>query len=120
MVTWINRYWIWRYLNQRMWVGPCVGMVAGLVTARLGRALDTALGYRMDLNADAVGTVLITLASSMFTFVVFVSSALLIALQLASTQLTPRILGLVFRDPVTKWSMTLFVFTFSLDRKSVV
>ena len=38
----------------------------------------------MPIEPDAARTVLITLASSMFTFVVFVSSALLIALQLAS------------------------------------
>ena len=42
------------------------------------------------------------MAASMFTFIVFVSSALLVAVQLASAQLTPRIIGIVFRDPVTK------------------
>ena len=58
--------------------------------------------------------VLGTMASSMFTFIVFVSSALLVAVQLASAQLTPRIIALVFRDPVTKFSLTVFVFTFHL------
>ena len=49
----------------------------------------------------------------MFTFIVFVCSALLVSVQLASAQLTPRIIGIVFRDPVTKLSTTLFVFAFA-------
>ena len=55
------------------------------------------------------------MASSMFTFIVFVCSALLIAVQLASAQLTPRIIALVFRDPVTKCSLTVFVFSFTFS-----
>ena len=53
------------------------------------------------------------MASSMFTFIVFVSSALLVAVQLASAQLTPRIIAIVFKNPVTKFSLTVFVFTFT-------
>jgi uncharacterized membrane protein len=51
----------------------------------------------------------------MFTFIVFVSSALLIAVQLASAQLSPRIIAIVFRDPITKISLTLFVFIFTFS-----
>jgi uncharacterized membrane protein len=56
------------------------------------------------------------LASSMFTFIVFVSSALLIAVQIASTQLSPRIIAIVFKDTAIKLSLTwfVFIFTFSL------
>ena len=54
-----------------------------------------------------------TLASSMFTLIVFVASALLVAVQLASAQLTPRIIALVFRDPFTRLSMSVFAFTFA-------
>ena len=56
-----------------------------------------------------------SLASSVFTLVVFVSSALLVAVQLVSSQLTPRIIAIVFRDPVTKYALTVFVFTFTLS-----
>ena len=60
------------------------------------------------------------MASSMFTFIVFVCSALLIAVQLASTQLTPRIIGFVFRDPVTKIALTIFVFVFTFSQAVLV
>jgi uncharacterized membrane protein len=49
----------------------------------------------------------------MLTFIVFLSSSLLLVVQLASAQLTPRIIGVVFRDRVTRFALTLFTFTFT-------
>jgi uncharacterized membrane protein len=57
--------------------------------------------------------VLGALAASMLTFIVFVFSILLVAVQLASAQLTPRIIAVVYRAPVLKLSLTFFVFTFT-------
>ena len=50
------------------------------------------------------------LGASLFTFIVFVCSSLLLVVQLASAQLTPRIIAVLFRDPVTKFTLTLLVF----------
>jgi uncharacterized membrane protein len=88
-------------------------MVAALLVARLLHGLEEFEGWGSKFNPDTARAVLGTLASSMFTFIVFVCSALLVAVQLASAQLTPRIIGIVFRDPVTKYSSTLFVFSFA-------
>jgi uncharacterized membrane protein len=74
-----------------------------------------AMGLEASLNPEAMRTLLGTLAASMFTFVVFVCSALLIAVQLASAQLTPRIIAFVFRDSVTKLALSLFVFIFTFS-----
>jgi uncharacterized membrane protein len=54
-----------------------------------------------------------TIASSMFTFIVFLCSSLLLVVQLASAQLTPRIISLLFRDPVVRLAMTVFTFCFT-------
>jgi uncharacterized membrane protein len=51
----------------------------------------------------------------MLTFIVFLSSTLLLAVQLASGQLTPRVIPFVFRDPITKFSLTVFAYTFTLS-----
>jgi uncharacterized membrane protein len=51
------------------------------------------------------------MASSMFTIIIFVSSALLVSVQLASSQLTPRVIAIVFKDPVTRFSLTAFLFS---------
>jgi uncharacterized membrane protein len=72
------------------------------------------------VDADTARTVLATMASSLFTSVVFVCTALLVAVQLASAALTPRIIGLVFRDPVTKFSLTMLVFTFTFSLAALV
>src|SRR5262249_11245217 len=45
---------------------------------------------------------------------------LLVAVQLASAALTPRIIGLVFRDPITKFSLTLLVFTFTFSLSALI
>jgi uncharacterized membrane protein len=60
------------------------------------------------------------MASSMFTFIVFVSSALLVSVQLASSQLTPRIIAIVFKDPLTRFSLTAFVFFFTFSLGALV
>src|SRR5262249_24454171 len=42
-----------------------------------------------------------------------VFSVLLVAVQIASAQLTPRVIALVLRDPLTKFALTVFVFTYT-------
>jgi len=112
-MTWLQRYRVWHYVTNSVCVLPSVSIVVALVAVRLFHRLDDALGLESSFDPDGIRTLLGTLAGSMFTFVVFVCSALLIAVQLASAQLTPRIIALVFRDPVTKYSLTLFVFIFT-------
>jgi uncharacterized membrane protein len=88
-------------------------MLAALIGARSLHGIEKAYGWESNLPPGTAQAVLGTMASSMFTFIVFVSSALLVAVQLASSQLTPRIIGIVFRDPITKGALVVFVFTFT-------
>ncbi len=112
-MTWLRRYRIRHYVENSLWILPLVGIVAALVSARFLHWIDVALGWESDFDPDTARAVLGTMASSMFTFIVFVCSALLVALQLASAQLTPRIIAIAFKNPVTKLSLTVFVFTFT-------
>jgi len=112
-MTWLTRYRIRHYVSNSFWILPLASIVAALAAAMLLHAIEEAEGWESTLQPDTARAVLGTLASSMFTFIVFVCSALLVAVQLASAQLTPRIIGIVFRDPVTKLSTTLFVFAFA-------
>src|SRR4051812_48671414 len=112
-MTWLQRYRVRHYLANSIWILPLLGMVAGLVAVRLIHGVEEAMGWESRLHPDTVRAVLGTLASAMFTCIVFVSSALLVAVQLASSQLTPRIIAIVFKDPVTKVSLVVFVFTFT-------
>ncbi|HEY7312954.1 MAG TPA: DUF2254 domain-containing protein [Gemmataceae bacterium] len=112
-MTWLQRYRVRFYVRNSIWIFPALGMAAALALVRLLHWIEGEMGWVSDISPETARTVLGTMAASMFTFVVFVSSALLIAVQLASAQLTPRVIAFVFRDPITRWSLTLFVFTFT-------
>jgi uncharacterized membrane protein len=111
-MTWLQRYHLRHYMANSIWVLPLLAVPAAIGAVRLVSWVDEVTGWQADFPPDTVRAVLSTMASAMFTFIVFVSSALLVAVQLASSQLTPRIIATVFRDPITKFSLTAFVFTF--------
>jgi uncharacterized membrane protein len=113
-MSWKRAYQARLAFRNAIWILPALGMVAGLVMIRILIAIDRSLGWDAGFPPESARALVSTLASSVFTLVVFVSSALLLAVQLASSQLTPRVIAIVFRDPVTKGLVTLFVFTFSL------
>ena len=114
-MNWLQRYRVRHYVRNSIWILPALGTVAALASIRLLFWIDQMLQWESGFQPDSARALLSTLASSVFTLIVFVSSALLLALQLASSQLTPRIIAIVFRDPVTKYSLTAFVFTFTLS-----
>ena len=119
-MTWLQRHRVRHYVGNSIWILPVLGMVAALGAVRLLNWVDAAMGWRSGFHPEAARTVLGTLSSSMFTLIVFVSSALLVAVQLASAQLTPRVIAIVFKDPVTKFSLAAFVFAFTFTLAALV
>jgi uncharacterized membrane protein len=114
-MTWLQRYHIRHYLQHSIVVLPVVGIAVALVTALLVNSLDRRMGWMSSQSPDSARMVIGALSGATFTFIVFLSSTLLLAVQLASGQLTPRIIAFVFKDPVTKASLTVFSFTFALS-----
>jgi uncharacterized membrane protein len=121
-MTWLFRYHVRNYVRSSLWLPPLFGMLAALAAARLLHHVDVELlsrwtkadpSWKPALDPDTARAVLGTLASSTFTFVVFVCSALLVAVQLASAQLTPRIIALVFEERGTRAALSLFTFAFT-------
>jgi uncharacterized membrane protein len=114
-MNWLGAYRVRQYVRNSIWILPSLGIVAALASIRLLISIDQVLHWESGFQPDSARALLSTLASSVFTLVVFVSSALLVAVQLASSQYTPRIIAIVFKDPVTKYSLTAFAFTFTLS-----
>lgn len=114
-MTWLQRYRIRHYIQNSIVVLPVLGIAAAIVGAWLISRIEATLGWQASFSAASVQTVIVTFAAAMLTFIVFLSSTLLVAVQLASGQLTPRIIAFVFRDPVTKGTLTVFSFTFTLS-----
>ena len=94
-MSWLDRYRLKLYVRNSIWIFPALSIGAGLIAVTLLNRIDLALGWEMNLGADTAQTVMGTVAASMFTLVVVSSSAVLVAVQLASAQLTPRIILLV-------------------------
>jgi uncharacterized membrane protein len=112
-MTWLQRYRISSFVRSSVWLPPVVGMIAALLLTPAIRLVDQALGWQAAVGPDGARALLGALASSMLTFIVFVFSILLVAVQLASAQLTPRIIATVYRNRILKVSLTVFVFTFT-------
>lgn len=119
-MNWLQRYHLSHYFKSSIWVLPVLGIVVALGTVRLLHTIEVALGWQLEVDPSTALTLLGTLAASMFTFLVFVCSALLISVQLASAALTPRFIGILLQAPATKLSLTVFVFTFTLTLAALV
>ena len=114
-MSWLQRYRIRLYLRNSFWVLPALSIPVALVAVSLLTRYERAVGSQANISPETARTVLSTIAASTFTLVALVSSALLVAVQLASAQLTPRIITMVYRDTPRKWGMALFVFTFTFS-----
>src|SRR5262245_44457559 len=108
-MNWYQRYRVAHYIDNSAWIFPVISMLAAVLAAYAIHWVDDYFDWRSGVAPETASTTLGLLASAMFTFIVFVASALLVAVQLASSQLTPRIIGVVFGDSVTRLALSVFV-----------
>jgi uncharacterized membrane protein len=112
-MLWLLRHQVQAFLRSSLWFYPLLGMGAALLAAAAVRAVDRWTGWTLPVSVDGVRTLAGTLASALLTFIVFVFSVLLVAVQLASAQQTPRVIALVLQDRWTRAALTVFVFTYT-------
>jgi uncharacterized membrane protein len=119
-MTWLQHYRLRHYLRNSIWVGPVATMVVAIFGVHTLHAIEQAMGWQANVNPETARGVLGALAGAMFTFIVFVCSSLLLVVQLASAQLTPRVIGTMFRDRVIKVTLAVFVFSFTFALAAMV
>ncbi|MGE5170089.1 MAG: DUF2254 domain-containing protein [Rudaea sp.] len=112
-LVWNRVYRAVSYAKSALWIVPFVAIVLVLALAPVLRALDARLGWEFAglavSGAQALYQTIITLTLS---FLVFTFGSLLVAIQVAGGQLTPRIIATtLLRDNVVRYSVGLFVFT---------
>ncbi len=112
-MSWLLRYRIRLYVRNSLWILPTLSIVTALLSVVALARIETAMGVRTSLSPDTARTILNTIAASTFTLLVLVSSAMLLAVQLSSAQLSPRIISMIYRMPHGKLAFTAFVFTFT-------
>lgn len=123
MMRWHQRYALASYLRSSMWVVPIAAYATFFVLIRiLGRLdewLDWSWSWRLDQGL--VQTIFQSLAGAVLSFIVFTFSSLLVAIQVASAQLTPRIIAtMLLRDTTIRLIVALFVLTLTFDLGVVV
>jgi len=111
-MNWKKRYHFASYLRSSLWVVPVAAVVVEQVFAVIVYALDTRLGWKgMEFGLDGAKVVCNAVITLALSFVVFTFGSLLVAIQVASGQYTPRIIATtLLRDNVIRYTVGLFVF----------
>jgi uncharacterized membrane protein len=116
-MRWIQRHRLANFVLSALWLVPVVSVLLAVGITILLRRIDEATGWEvLGFGVDGARALLAMLAASMLSLLVFVLSSLLIAVQIASAQLTPRVIAATFlRDRPVKFTIGLVVFTFMLS-----
>jgi uncharacterized membrane protein len=111
---WQEFYQVRQSVRSSLWVVPIIAIPFAMFATRLAHWLDlrlqwTLLGFGVK-GAEALLQATVTAALS---FLVFTFGSLLVALQVASGQMTPRIIATtLLRINVVRYTVGLFIFTF--------
>ncbi|MFN0130028.1 MAG: DUF2254 domain-containing protein [Verrucomicrobiales bacterium] len=118
---WKRGYQIRSYLRSSLWIIPVLAGVAERVFRAIVEVVESRIawaGFELGVEgAKALANTVITLSLS---FVVFTFGSLLVAIQVASGQYTPRIIAtLLLRDNVIRYTVALFVFTLLFSVRAI-
>lgn len=112
-MTWLQRFRFRHFFRYSFWVVPLVWMLAAGLALPVLRWLDAQTSWKFfNYTEEGARQILNGLSSSMLTFMVFAVSALLLALQLASSALSPRIIASTFSSRAPQVSIGVFVFSY--------
>ena len=115
-MTWLSRYRAKEFVRSSFWLFPSLAIFAAWLFAKLllWFVPDPHWPRFDEGDIDGLRTSMAAFASSMLAFVVYAVSALLLAVQLASGQITPRLIRLTFSRWEMKFSTSMFVFAFGI------
>jgi uncharacterized membrane protein len=116
-MSWSRRYAIKSYLLSAIWTAPVIALAIEQVTFRLAYVYQLDFGGIPGFILAREGTIAVAeyVIASSIAFIVFTFSSLIVAIQVASGQLSPRIIATtLLRDRVIRWSVGLFVYALLL------
>jgi uncharacterized membrane protein len=115
-MEWNQKYSLRSYLRSALWVVPVLAYVTSFIAIRIVGFLDDWLewSWQWKMEVGTVQSVLQGLVAATISFIVFAFSSLLVAIQVASAQLSPRIIATtLLRDNTIRLVVALFVLTLS-------
>jgi len=110
---WGQRYRLKNYLASSLWIIPFAAIPLALALTRVVQNLDQWLGWTLlGLALGGAQALFQTIITAMVSFLVFTFGSLLVAVQIAGGQLTPRIIATtLLRDRTVKHVVGLFLLT---------
>jgi uncharacterized membrane protein len=116
-MSWRTRYLFRQFLRSSLWVAPFVSMIVALFVAPLVRWVDDQTQWvLLDYGPTGAQAMVSALSGSLLTLIVFGFSILLLTVQVAGGQLSPRIIARTFENRLTRVAISyyVFVYTYSL------
>jgi uncharacterized membrane protein len=113
-MTWNRWYAVRSYVRSSLWVVPFIAMLLEQIALRIAIAIDSRLNWVPIWPLTEAGTTaaMQTIITLTLSFLVFTFGSMLVAIQVASGQLSPRIIATtLLRDNVIRGTVGLFVFT---------
>jgi uncharacterized membrane protein len=112
-VAWNFLYLAVSYVRSALWIVPFLSILLVIVIVPALRVIDGWLAWRVSgLSLTGAQSLYQTVITLTLSFMVFTFGSLLVAIQVASGQLTPRIIATtLLRDNVVRGSVGLFVFS---------
>ena len=114
-IPWNRWYSIKSYIRSALWIVPVIALLCYIVMTRITRSVEGWLWHsgRIDEATAFLGygmsgarTTLETIVTMNMSFIVFTFGSLLVAIQVASGQYTPRIIATTFlRDNAIRYSV---------------
>lgn len=117
-MAWNRRYALRSYVRSALWIVPLAAYLASIVAIRVLGRVDEWLGWSWAwvLEVPVAQTALQGVITATLSFIVFTFSSLLVAIQVASAQLTPRVIATtLLRDNSIRSVVALFVFTLAFS-----
>jgi len=115
-IYWHRFYSFVSYSRSALWIIPLIAIPLVLILARVALRIDVWLNWdRLSLsplNLEGAKALYQTVITLNVSFLVFTFGSLLVAIQVASGQMTPRVIATtLLRDNTVRYTVGLFVFT---------
>jgi uncharacterized membrane protein len=112
-MSWNLWYRVRGYIRASLWIVPFLAIPLALILTRVLDVLDSWLGWDfLGISPSGAQDLLKIVIDAALTFSVFVFSSLMVAVQVASGQLTPRIIApALLQDQIVRRVAGLFIFT---------
>jgi uncharacterized membrane protein len=119
-MSWNLRYRVKSYIRNALWIIPLVAVLLEQVIWWVVLGLDARLGWKgLGLGVHGAEEFFNAVTTLTLSFIVFTFGSLLVAIQIASGQYTPRIIATtLLRDNVIRYTAGIFVFTLIFSVKA--